>query len=97
MPQFKYHDTAATWNFFIVRIAINPAAVRNGARKSAAYILYFKTVLSSVSSLDSSGYIPVTTVTTPPIRKITMMTSKVLTFSLSNKKAKIMVISGFML
>ena len=49
MPQFKYHDTTATWNFFIVLIAIDPAASRNGARKSAAHMPYLKIVLSSVS------------------------------------------------
>ena len=33
--QFRYHDTTASWNFFIFLIAIEPPAVRNGLQQSA--------------------------------------------------------------
>ena len=55
MPQFKYQDTTATWNFFIFRIAIDPPATRNGFRKSALHITYFKAVLDTAGCSDSLG------------------------------------------
>ena len=47
MPQFKYHDTTATWNFFIFRIAIDPPATRTGFMNSTPHIAYFNAVLAS--------------------------------------------------
>ena len=39
IAQFKYHETTASWNFFIFRIEMVPAADRNGAKKRTPYIM----------------------------------------------------------
>ena len=55
MPQFKYQDTTATWNFFIFRMAIDPPATRNGFRNSVVHMTYFKAILDTACWSDSFG------------------------------------------
>ena len=46
IPQFKYHETTATWNFFILRIAIDPPATRKGLIKRQLHMTIFRTLLA---------------------------------------------------
>ena len=34
-PQLRYQETTASWNFFILRMEMEPPAVKNGLRKRA--------------------------------------------------------------
>ena len=42
LAQLRYQETTASWNFFILRIAIAPPAIMNGFNTSAPYMTQTK-------------------------------------------------------
>ena len=95
--QLRYQETTASWNFFILRIAIAPPAIMNGFNTSAPYMT--QTKVGPITEDESADYPFAKTTTTiiPLTSKTIIRTSKHLMRSLRMRKAKMRVTSGLML
>ena len=96
IPQLRYQETTASWNFFIFLIEIEPLAVRNGLMNRTMYKRYVITVLASGWSEPSFCCPTTTTITQLTVSKIIRI-SNFFILSLRIKKASTTVIRGAML
>ena len=91
---FRYHDTTASWNFFILRIAIVPPAERQGLRVSKRQ----KTQCGiSVSDCSSAAVPKIENKMIAIMDRIIMTISNFFIFSLRIKYASTTVIRGYIL
>ena len=94
IERFRQNDTTASWNFFILRIDIDPPAVSTGLQNSAAYSTIMSVELACAELSSSYGSAKMTTTRTPATVKKIITISNALILSLRMKKAKTIVTSG---
>lgn len=82
--QFKYHETTASWNFFILRIAIVPPELRTGLQLRATYSAHTGNG-GGASLLSSYEDGKIANTITAPRESIMMTISKPFIFSLRIK------------